>query len=443
MSDEDDLCDYDGDENNDNNVDDDCLSLFEEDMFSEFEEPTAARNDNRRTKQQNITDKSENVIFKVTVPSNRDKSGIHSCGFKIPKVPLDKTIVEVVNRDPRIRKPDENPRKQAYNPIQDARPIVQQKLNNNNLSRKSNDEGVNRTSGLKRKIDSTAIPSTSTGIKRTIKQVDNTQLAAADQSQQIEIPLPMPQTELEMLSPLTDAVGLKLPTFATSMQRNETAFSFLFGRVCRRLMYNNCKNQNCLFEHHLPDIHRFRIKLNKIDKNDVLKVYDIFFLRNLKLFDMYFGSFTEFFGNNQMTDKLKQMVGDCIEREKQCHFNQIIVGFINSGLTYTNALVNLVKSIPNRSNRTSKVVVDLILDNRNNEITVFLDILKYLSTEESQFQYTTESINRLLRIYLDRKVIQLSPILKKIVNETVDEELLNRFMASMEPNADDSTQNSS
>lgn len=442
MSDEGDLCEYDGDDNNDNNMDDDCLSLFEEDLFTEFEEPTAARNDNRKAKQQNITDKSENVVFKVTVPSNRDKSEIHSCGFKIPKVPVNKTNVEIVNRDPRIKKPDQNA--QAYNPIPGARPIMQQKLNNENLSRKSTDEGVNRTNRLKRKIDSTAIPSTSTGIKRTIKQVDNTQLAASDpvhREQSQQTPLPMLQPELEVLLPLTDAVGLTLPTFAKSMQRNETAFSFLFGRVCRRLMYNNCRNQSCVFEHNLPEIHKFRIKLNKIDKNDVLKVYDTFFLRNLRLFDMYFGNFTEFFGNNKMTDKLKQMVSECIEREKQCHFNQIIVGFINSGLTYTNALINLVKSIPDRSNRTSKVIVDLILDNRNNDINVFLDILKYLSTEESQYQYTTESMNRLLRLYLDRKVIQLSSILRKIVNETVDEELLNRFMASIEPNADDGTQN--
>lgn len=237
---------------------------------------------------------------------------------------------------------------------------------------------------------------------------------------------------------------LVLPSFATDPnQIVENPFSYLFGKVCRRFMYENCKNNAnvCSLEHRFPENTLFRQKLSKIDVAGVIRTYDTFILRNSILFNQYFTDFADYFGKNRIVNKLRTMVNDCTVRYKQTFFSKIIDGLIRADYDFSAALKALINSIKYRTDLTSQTIVRLILEARNRDIEPFLTVLEELSKQRN-FEFTTESINRMLTIHNEKQNERLKSILliilkeKKAMSSQIDKVLLQLFRDSVKNGAE-------
>lgn len=209
---------------------------------------------------------------------------------------------------------------------------------------------------------------------------------------------------------------LKVPSFA--YDRPKDLFFHFFGRVCRRFMYGKCPNNSntCELDHRLPEKRLFRHELEKFHTAEVIKMYDIFILRNQNLFDTYFNDFIDFLAKNNAYTKLCETVNDCIVRSKQKFFGKIIDGLIQCGIEFPNALQMLIQAIKYRSKETGKIIITLILDSRNRKVTSFLPILESLVSEPN-FEFKIEWINRLSRINIYKQNEKLSSILAKIMKK--------------------------
>lgn len=230
----------------------------------------------------------------------------------------------------------------------------------------------------------------------------------------------------------------EMPAFATVSQKYERVFYRLFERTCHHHMQNACPHPNeCQLNHQLPDHDFFRTSIKKMDQKRVIDLYDEFMCRCQKLFDFYFVDFCDYFGEHMLTEKLKQMVDDCIERKVQFHFLNIIDGFMKTGKTYSKALIEVVQAITLRSIRTSKEIIKLILLPRNDSIRPFIIVLDSISKQEN-FKFKGEWVTRLLAIQIEKNIKELSPIIWRIAPsfekgiQTIDQELLTKFMANPE-----------
>lgn len=214
----------------------------------------------------------------------------------------------------------------------------------------------------------------------------------------------------------TENSYLIVPSFATA--RIENPFFYLFGKVCRRFMYDNCPNNpnKCDLEHHFPEQQLFRKQLQKIGVAGTTAVYDTFILRSKNLFEFYFEDFVYYFSENHVHDKLRQMVSDCAIRKVPRFYKTIINGLIQSGFDYTNAVEILVQSIKYRSNTTSNAIVELILNPCNSEISRFLITLESLA-EDKKYKFKSQFVNRMLIIYRETKNERLLSILSRIIDE--------------------------
>lgn len=227
---------------------------------------------------------------------------------------------------------------------------------------------------------------------------------------------------------LFKSIELNMPSFVDD---NNDIFEFIFGRVCRRFMHETCQNNpnNCSLEHRLPDETTFAAKLNKSSPTNAMALYDVFILRNKNLFDQYFTPFAEYFGKHRLEEKLLQMVSDCVQRRRQRNFRRILDGFGIMGVSYTNALMQLVLTIRSRSIMTCNSLVQAIFDTRNREIHPFLDMLETLSNNR-EFLFQPDTVNRMLRIYVTNQSDKLYRILhnllvvRKFTHGTIDQELL-------------------
>lgn len=233
---------------------------------------------------------------------------------------------------------------------------------------------------------------------------------------------------------LTAKAGPQLtyPSFAIGPQQFEPPFSYLFKRVCRSHMHNACENQNeCGFEHVLPDHKLVRKSLDKMYQKSVNDLYDNYMRRNQKLFDFYFDVFCDFFADHNLCDKLKQMVDDCNERRAQFHFGRIVDGFIKTGQTYVMALGTLITSVTKRQIGSSREIIQLILNPRNDNIRAFVGILDSIVHSE-QVKFRPEWVKSLLLIHNEKNVLELGKTICKLVSDkhivaNVDPEFLTKF----------------
>lgn len=317
---------------------------------------------------------------------------------------------------------------------QKERPIKNRLGNCKAINNKSQQQRspINKTIQAK-KMTSRALNATRNSVESIGKQVQNVQIE--------KIP------SLPYSSPLSqndENSCLVLPSFATDLNRIvENPFSYLFGKVCRRFMYDNCENNAnvCSLEHRFPENTLFRQKLSKIDVAGVIRTYDTFILRNEILFNKYFTDFADYFGKNRILDKLRTMVNDCTVRYKQTFFSKIIDGLIRADYDFSAALKALINSIKYRTDLTSQTIVRLILEARNRDIEPFLTVLEELSKQRN-FEFTTESINRMLTIHNEKQNERLKSILlvilkgKKDISSQIDKMLLKLFWNSVKNGAE-------
>lgn len=230
-----------------------------------------------------------------------------------------------------------------------------------------------------------------------------------------------------------ESIDLLMPSFTVTDIHNEI-FTFIFGPVCRRFMYEKCLNNpnNCSLEHRLPDKDTFNAKLNKVSPPIVTELYDVFILRNKHIFNEYFTSFAEYFGKHRLEEKLIQMVTDCVQRNSQRNFRRILDGFGHMDVPYTIALKKLVRAINRPSMLTCNSLVLTIFDTRNREIQPFLEILEKLS-KNREFVFPADTVNRMLRIFVANRSDKMRCILhnllvvRKFHHSTIDKELLVSF----------------
>lgn len=225
---------------------------------------------------------------------------------------------------------------------------------------------------------------------------------------------------------------LVVPSFSSTVY-TENTFSFIFGKVCRRFMYEKCPNNpnNCSLQHCLPDIDTFKSNLGKSSLANVIELYEVFILRNQLLFDTYFEEFAIYFGKHGVERKLDDMVMDCVLHHRQRLFRRIIEGYNRMDIPYTTALIRLIESTKSRSTMTCNSIVQAIFDVRNRDIQPFLDILETLS-EKRDFCFPVEILNHMLRIYIGNRNKQLHRILHNILkvrrySYQVDKGLLEAF----------------
>lgn len=233
-------------------------------------------------------------------------------------------------------------------------------------------------------------------------------------------------------------VQLKLPSFATGEQQYEPAFTYLFKKTCRYHMIKSCKKEHeCPLEHQLPNRNFFCQSINKMSQKSVIDLYNNYMRRNQTLFEFYFPEFCNYFGENKLTDQLIQMVEDCNERKVCFYFLMIIEGLILTGKTFTQALAALITAIKYRNSRTSKEIIKLILNPRNETIEPFVETLHSVA-EQDNFNFSVEWMNRLLVMWHEQDIRDLNrtiwdPKIWRVFNRTIvkligkDESLLSKL----------------
>lgn len=215
-------------------------------------------------------------------------------------------------------------------------------------------------------------------------------------------------------------VLLTLPSFASGPQQYEPVFTYLFKKTCRRFMSDTCQNPNeCQLEHRLPDHDYFRTSLDKMFQSSVIDLYENYMCRNDKLFNFYIEDFCKYFGKNNLTDTLKQMVEDCNERHVAFHFTAIVEGLMSTGQSFTKALAEVISSVHYRSVKTSEAIVKLILKKENENIRPFISTLDSIA-RQNKFKFKVEWMNRLLQIYNEKNVHELNETIWHIVNAEKD-----------------------
>lgn len=284
--------------------------------------------------------------------------------------------------------------------------------------------------------------SSSSSMSDRIHQLDQRQMPKESQpnvAAQMASPKNAPQQQIPAfaLNPVRkNEVKLKVPSFASGPQQYEPVFTYLFKKTCRYNMIEACKNEHeCVLSHRLPDHDFFRKSLDKMFQKSVIDLYDNYMRRNLKLFQFYFLDFCNYFGRNNLTDKLLQMVQDCNERKVTFHYSDIIEGLILTGKSFTHALADLIGAIRYRNKLISKEIVKLILSPRNENINSFVSTLKSIA-EQNNFSFSVEWMNRLLLIWHEKNVHELNETIWHLVCKDpsfvskLDSELITKFMDS-------------
>lgn len=270
--------------------------------------------------------------------------------------------------------------------------------------------------------------------KRKAKIHKTTQSTENSKKTKIESNTATKSSELQLLSypsssVLTysdDSSFLILPSFASN--QIEDRFSYLFGNVCRRFMYDNCTNNpnTCKLEHRFPTQQLFRTRLGRIGFNGATAMYDTFMLRCNKMFELYFADIVAYFAENNAFDKICQMGNDCILRHKYAFLETVTDG-LSQRHEYAVVLKMMLESLKYRNTLVNKAIVQLILCSKNNNITQFFALIDDLSRQKD-FHFSLKSINYMLKIFSETKNERLSTILHKIIDEKtsskVDKDLL-------------------
>lgn len=244
--------------------------------------------------------------------------------------------------------------------------------------------------------------------------------------------------ELEQKSLCT----FQMPSFATTSQRYDRIFHRIFERTCHLYMHDACAQPHeCQLNHQLPDHDYFLSCINKMEKDRVIDLYDEFMCRCKKLFDFYFIDFCDYFGQRGLTGNLKKMVDDCKMHKTPFFFKAVVDGFMKMGKTFSNALTEVIHVVGFGTPRTSKEIIQLILNPRNDNIKPFVAVLDAMSRQEN-FKFTTEWITRILAIHLDKDVMELNSIIWRLIDlnrigndlEKIDQTLMTRFFDNVKKN---------
>lgn len=239
--------------------------------------------------------------------------------------------------------------------------------------------------------------------------------------------------KLPQISRVNIKESLVLPAFAQGPEQYRPVFGYLFERVCRPFMNEDCSmNPNqCKFNHRLPDVELFGNSIEKMLVDDIVQTYETFMLRVPKLFDTYFNVLASYFAKKQRRDVLKRMIIDCDTRFKQHFFPHIVKCFMEMGDSYSKALAGLIQSMKNRTTKTSHEIVKMILDARNTNIKPFFKVLHRIS-EQKAYTFSVEHANRLLRLFDSTRNQELAMAIFKITVDTnlaklMDQEYLKKF----------------
>lgn len=245
----------------------------------------------------------------------------------------------------------------------------------------------------------------------------------ANQNAAPDEPIPIPYSHVQ--------TSLKLPSFYTDPYNEMTGFEILFPDICRRYLNNKCIK--CEYSHVMPDPDIIADKLNRMSREKVYTFYNVFMLRNQKLFNKYFPQFCAYFAMNNLMEYLVQMVNDCAHQMRRASgfFMNIIEGFQRTGLTPENALRKLIDSLEKPTLQTKDKIVRLIMEESNNMIISLLDVLQKF-TENDGFIFEARHVNKLIKMYLDAPKTELGLLLYGILakpDSNVDKSLLAAFMA--------------
>lgn len=281
-------------------------------------------------------------------------------------------------------------------------------------------------------VDRLNKPIDSIPVQRQVPKESQPNVAAQMAGPQNAPPQPIPAFALNPVR--KKEVKLTVPSFASGPQQYEPVFTYLFKKTCRYNMIDACKNEHeCSLSHRLPDHDFFRKSLDKMFQKSVIDLYDNYMRRNIKLFRFYFMDFCTYFGRNNLTDKLLQMVHDCNERKVTFHYSDIIEGLILTGKSFTLALFDLIGAIQYRTKLISKEIVKLILSPRNESINSFVSALKSIAQQDN-FSFSVEWMNRLLLIWHEKNVHELNETIWHLICKDqslvakLDSELVTKFM---------------
>lgn len=195
----------------------------------------------------------------------------------------------------------------------------------------------------------------------------------------------------------------ELPKFFLKPTENQPAFSVLFGEVCRRYLHGQCdKSTGCQLLHFLPESQLIQNKLDVIGSENVIDLYNVFLIRSTKLFNRYFPLFVKYFAEQNMSLMLYQMITDCSHagRRMQIFLNDIVNGLCSMNMTFSDAIDKVIEHIYNRNLPNLAAVLNLILNERNENVDKYYDYIKDLA-DHPRFMFAPEQINRLLKIFIE------------------------------------------
>lgn len=215
-------------------------------------------------------------------------------------------------------------------------------------------------------------------------------------------------------------VSLKLPQCAS---HSNTRFdNRLFRKFCGPFLNGKCSKTNCASSHATPSWKQLLEILNKLSSSAVIIEYNAIMKRIPNVFKQYLPAFTSYFGTNGYRWQLKNMISDCEHplRMMSINFYHIVVGFCQSGLSYVDALKELLVNMKTNNLEVCRGVMMLILDNEPANVVLFVDHIIMLACER-KCSLDIEMIRKLITIANEVPNVKLITTVWSIlkVNQTI------------------------
>lgn len=138
----------------------------------------------------------------------------------------------------------------------------------------------------------------------------------------------------------------------------------LLSEVCFKYLNDRCDSNACVLHHYLPAVEEVNNELQKLEQTHLIQFYNVYLLRNRRLFTKYFSVFCATFGKRQLKEDLTQMVEDCVKREYYQYFAYISKSFLVTGMDYSD-IVQCFISKTNHTPNCNKSIMKIILDHQN------------------------------------------------------------------------------
>lgn len=187
-------------------------------------------------------------------------------------------------------------------------------------------------------------------------------------------------------------------------EAEKISLTSVFRNLCQKNLFRKCRGI-CSSSHELPDLKYIKERLSEMDAEDVRDLFYAEIEKNDRLLTKYFATFCEYFGTKKLKSDLIDMIPICTDPKRSkapSLMHHVFDALVTTGMSYSEALVRLLKSQKIINSKVITVLITLIVHKRNDEVTKFRTDLEMFCQQlkESKMPLNSLFVDRFLEIGL-------------------------------------------